>query len=54
VKDVITQTPGGGIGCLSGAGRIHYGEQGKKCADLLEQKYNKIKGTVTLMVWSFK
>ncbi|MFA5975247.1 MAG: winged helix-turn-helix domain-containing protein [Elusimicrobiota bacterium] len=51
VKNNLSMTPGGGVACISGTGRVFYGEQGEKCIALLDKNFTKVKGTVTLMVW---
>jgi len=51
VKRNLSMTPGGGIACVSGAGRVFYGEQGERCGALLGKNFIQVKGTVTLMVW---
>ncbi len=51
VKRSLSMTPGGGIACMSGTGRVFYGEQGERCVALLDKHFIKVKGTVTLMVW---
>ncbi len=51
VKNTMVKTPGGGIACISGTGRVSYGEQGERCAKLLDKRFHHTKGTVTLMLW---
>jgi hypothetical protein len=51
VRKIVTTTPGGGIACVSGTGRVFYGEQGERCATLLGQYFSEVKGTATLMIW---
>lgn len=51
VKNSLSNTPGGGLACISGAGRVHYGEQGDKCLSLLEKYFTRVNGTITFMVW---
>ncbi|MBI2519529.1 MAG: winged helix-turn-helix transcriptional regulator [Bdellovibrio sp.] len=54
VKANLTNTPGGGVACISGSGQVHYGTQGEKCIDLLKRYFNKVNGTITLMVWGLQ
>jgi hypothetical protein len=51
VKQSISMTPGGGIACLSGTGRVFYGDQGERCVALLDKQFVNVQGTVTLMTW---
>ena len=51
VKKSLSMTPGGGLACISGTGRVSYGEQGEKCLTVLDKNCIKVKGTVTLMIW---
>jgi hypothetical protein len=53
VKDNISKGASGGLACISGNGRIHYGSEGLKCAALLDKKFTKVRGTITLIGWSF-
>lgn len=50
----LTDTPDGGIACISGSGRVAYGKQGVKCLALLERTLTNVHGTITLMTWSLK
>ncbi len=54
VKKSLSMTPGGGLACISGSGRVFYGEQGERCIALLGKNFIKVKGTVTLMVWQLQ
>ena len=47
----LSLTPGSGVACMSGSARVLYGEEGKKCAALLEKSFTDVKGTITLMTW---
>jgi hypothetical protein len=51
VKKSILTAPGGGVACVSGTGRVFYGEQGDRCVSFLDRQFTKVKGTVTLMIW---
>jgi len=51
VKKILSTTPGGGLACISGTGRVDYGEQGEKCIALLGKHLTPVKGTITLLVW---
>ena len=51
VREAISTTPGGGLACISGAGRVHYGDQGQRCSAILDKGFNAVKGTVALMAW---
>lgn len=42
---------GGGLACMSGTGRVFYGENGEKCMTYLEKNFHKVEGTITLMMW---
>lgn len=52
VKNGITESTGRGLACASGNGRVQYGDLGGKCAALLTQHLSKVRGTITLMIWS--
>ncbi len=52
VKNNLSTTPGGGIACISGTGRVFYGEQGERCIVLLGKHFSNVRGTVTLMIWT--
>ncbi|OGR91342.1 MAG: hypothetical protein A2992_05030 [Elusimicrobia bacterium RIFCSPLOWO2_01_FULL_59_12] len=54
VKKSLSMTPGGGVACISGTGRVFYGEQGEKCVALLDKNFINVQGTVTLMVWELQ
>jgi hypothetical protein len=54
VRNNLSITPGGGIACLSGSGRVFYGEQGERCMTLLDKNFTTVKGTLTLMVWGLE
>jgi hypothetical protein len=51
VRNSLSGAPGRGIACLSGKGKVHYGELGDQCAAILDKYFTTVKGTVTLMVW---
>jgi len=54
VKKTLSTTPGGGLACISGTGRVYYGEQGERCIALLDKHFTKVRGTITLMIWRLK
>ncbi|MCB4756769.1 MAG: winged helix-turn-helix domain-containing protein [Elusimicrobia bacterium] len=54
VKQTLSTTPGGGLACISGTGRVTYGEQGEKCVALLNKHFTEVEGTITLMIWRLK
>jgi DNA-binding transcriptional ArsR family regulator len=51
VKQNLSGKPGHGLACISGTGRVNYGEQGNTCIGMLDKYFTNVKGTVTLMVW---
>ncbi len=54
VRNNLSATPGGGLACMSGTGRVTYGEQGEKSIAVLNKHFTKVMGTVTLMIWRMK
>lgn len=54
VRQNIATTPGAGLACMSGKGRVFYGEQKEKCLALLDKYFTEVKGTITLMVWKLQ
>jgi len=51
VRNTIFSTSAGGLACVSGTGRIHFGEQGEKGAAILNKIFTNVAGTITLMLW---
>lgn len=51
VKNALSTTPGSGLACISGTGRVHYGDEGEKCISILDKYFTKVKGTITGMIW---
>jgi hypothetical protein len=51
VKKVVTEHAKCGLACLSGSGRIHFGQLGMDCTRVLHPIPSKNTGTITLIVW---
>jgi DNA-binding HxlR family transcriptional regulator len=54
VRNNLSITPGGGLACFSGTGRVFYGDLGEKCLGLLAKYFTNVEGTITLMTWELK
>jgi hypothetical protein len=54
VRSIVLGTSGSGLACLSGAGRVSYGERGEQCAAILGHRFAQVNGTVSLMVWELR
>jgi hypothetical protein len=52
VRSSLSESRGRGLACMSGLGRVHYGELGESCASILKRHIARARGTITLMVWS--
>jgi len=51
VKNVILGARGRGVACVSGTGRIRYGERGETCLKILDRDPPRSPGTLTLVAW---
>jgi hypothetical protein len=54
VRETVSTSPNCGLACVSGTGRVFYGEQGEKCATVLDKHFGNVEGTVTLLVWGLQ
>jgi DNA-binding transcriptional ArsR family regulator len=54
VRSSLSSASGRGLACVSGKGRVHYGELGARCSGFLTNAFANLKGTATLMLWRLR
>ncbi len=54
VTGIILKKANRGIACVSGKGKIQYGNLGNNCAEVLKTVSNKKVGTITLIAWGME
>lgn len=51
VRENLSGLSGSGLACISGTGRIFYGDEGEGCLAFLTKYFTRIEGTMTLLQW---
>lgn len=52
VRNNFLKISGSGLACVSGTGRVAYGEQHETCLAALNKHFTNVNGTITLMTWT--